>query len=186
MTAADAEQLLRNRGALLRGHFVLSSGRHSDTYVEKFRILQWPDVTSALCRGIAERFAGAADTVAGPTTGGIIVAFETARQLGARCVIAERAESGSGREFRRGFELGPGHRVLVVDDVLTTGGSVREVMEAVERTGAAVVGVAVLVDRTAGRTNFEYPFYAVLSLDIRSWEPSECPLCREGVPATVT
>ncbi len=186
MATLNAEQLLRDRGALLRGHFVLSSGRHSDTYVEKFRILQWPDVTTELCRGIAERFRESADTVAGPTTGGIIVAFETARQLGARCVIAERSEGGHGRAFRRGFELGPANRVLVVDDVLTTGGSVREVIEAVERTGATVVGVGVLVDRTAGRTIFDRPLYAALSLDVRSWEPAECPLCREGTPATVT
>src|SRR5690606_25992640 len=113
--STDVETLLRERGALLTGHFQLSSGRHADTYIEKFRILQWPDLTESLCRPIAERFSGQADIVAGPTTGGVILAYETARQMGLPSVIAERRDDGAGREFRRGFEVGPANRVLIVD-----------------------------------------------------------------------
>jgi orotate phosphoribosyltransferase len=189
------ERLLEERGAMLRGHFQFASGRHGDTYVEKFRILQWPDITSTLCERIAaafrpsdERTTGeTANVVAGPTTGGVILSFETARQLGLRSLIAEKREDGSpGREFRRGFEIGPGDRVLVVDDVLTTGGSIREVIDAVRARGAEVAGVGVLVDRTAGRTDFGVPFAAAISLDIASWAPGECPLCARGEPLKIT
>lgn len=182
----DLPALLESRGALLRGHFQLASGRHSDTYIEKFRLLQWPDLTSVLCAQIADRFRGQANLVAGPTTGGVILAFDTARHLGTRCVIAERREEGPGREFRRGFEVGPSDAVLVVDDVLTTGGSIREVLEALAGRGARVAGVAVLIDRSAGRTDFGVPFYACLAVDVASWAPSDCGLCREDVPLTIT
>jgi len=180
------ERQLQARGALLRGHFQFSSGRHGDTYVEKFRILQWPDVTSEACQMIADHFRGAPNLVAGPTTGGIILSYETARHLGLRSVIAERKDDGSGREFKRGFEIGPGDRVLVVDDVLTTGGSVREVVDAVLARGAEVVGVGMLVDRTNGSVDFGVPFFACIALEIASWEPSECALCKQGIPLQVT
>jgi orotate phosphoribosyltransferase len=182
----DLEHELEARGALLRGHFALSSGRHAAIFIEKFRILQWPDLTSEFCRRIAERFQAEANLVAGPTTGGVILAFETARHLGVRAVIAERRDDGKGREFRRGFEIGPGDRVLVVDDVLTTGGSIREVLEAVRERGATATGVGVLVDRSGGRTEFDAPLYACLALDVPSWAPRDCDLCRQGVPLTVT
>ncbi len=185
MTTNLEDQLLA-RGALLRGHFQFASGRHGDTYVEKFRILQWPDVTGEACGMIAEHFRGQPNLVAGPTTGGIILAYETARHLGLRSIIAERKEPGSGREFKRGFEIGPGDRVLVVDDVLTTGGSVREVIDAVRERGAEVVGVGMLVDRTGGGVDFGVPFYACLTLDIASWDAAECELCKAGVPLVVT
>jgi orotate phosphoribosyltransferase len=183
-TRLEAE--LAARGALLRGHFQLASGRHGDTYIEKFRILQWPDLTGEMCARIADVFRGKANLVAGPTTGGVILSYETARHLGLRSVIAERTDSGEGREFKRGFEIGPGDRVIVVDDILTTGGSIRDVLSAVRARGAEVVGVAVLVDRTGGATDFGVPFFACLTVEIASWEPSECRLCREGVPLTVT
>ncbi len=186
MTNSDLESQLAERGALLRGHFQLSSGRHADTYVEKFRILQWPDLTGKLCGLIADHFRGRANLVAGPTTGGVILAYETARHLGLRSIIAERADSGEGREFKRGFEIGPGDRVLIVDDVLTTGGSVRDVIDAVRARGAEVAGVGMLVDRTGGRVDFGVPFYACITLDIASWPPEECQLCREGVELVVT
>ncbi|MGD9933123.1 MAG: orotate phosphoribosyltransferase [Dehalococcoidia bacterium] len=183
----DLERLLAERGALMRGHFQFASGRHGDTYVEKFRILQWPDITSGLCERIASALSGTADVVAGPTTGGVILAFETARQMGLKAIIAERRGDGEpGREFRRGFEIGPGDRVLVVDDVLTTGGSIRDVLDAVVRTGATVAGVGVLVDRTGGKTDFGVPFASAISLDIVSWAPEECPLCTAGQPLQIT
>ncbi len=185
VTIGFEEQLLA-RGALLRGHFQLASGRHADTYIEKFRILQWPDLTSDLCRQIADHFRGKTNLVAGPTTGGIILSFETAKHLGLRSIIAERRDDGEGREFKRGFEVGPGDRVLVVDDILTTGGSVRDVVDAVRSRGAEVAGVGMLVDRSAGKIAFGVPFFACLTVNIASWAPAECDLCRQGVALTLT
>ncbi len=187
------EDLLASRGALLRGHFQLASGRHGDLYIEKFRILQWPDVTGPLCAMIADHFRGQANLVAGPTTGGVILSYETARHLGLRSIIAEKKHDGSSaslsrtaREFKRGFEIGPGDRVLVVDDVLTTGSSIREVIDAVRGRGAEVAGVGVLVDRTNGAVDFGVPLFACLSYEAASWDPVECHLCRQGVPLVVT
>ncbi|OAI43279.1 hypothetical protein AYO38_10880 [bacterium SCGC AG-212-C10] len=184
--SSDAIQELEARGAILRGHFQFASGRHGDTYVEKFRILQWPDLTGPLCEQIAGAFRGQANLVAGPTTGGIILSYETARHLGLASVIAERAEEGPGREFKRGFEVGPENTVLVVDDVLTTGGSIREVIAAVEARGAKVAGVGVLIDRTSGKVDFGVPFFACISLDVASYAPEECAQCKQGVPLTLT
>lgn len=184
----DEEQVLqifREAGAILEGHFVLASGRHSGTYLEKFQVLQYPEHTEALCRLIAGHFREAQpDLVAGPTTGGVILSYEVARQLGIRGIFAER--EGEGRRFGRGFEVRPGERVLVVDDILTTGGSIRQVLEAVRASGGEPIGVAVLVDRTAGRVGFDLPFFACLELEIASYEPADCPLCRERVPIKVT
>ena len=182
----DLEEQLQARGAVLRGHFQLASGRHADTYVEKFRILQWPDLTGELCGRIAEHFRGMANVVAGPTTGGVILAYETARHLGVYSIIAEKMEVGTAREFRRGFEIGPGDKVLVVDDVLTTGGSIREVIQAVKARGATVAGVGVLVDRAGGTVDFGVPFFACLSIDVASWVPDECGLCKQNVPLVIT
>ena len=182
----DLEAVLQERGAVLRGHFQFASGRHGDTYIEKFRILQWPDLTSDMCKLIAEHFRGVPNLLAGPTTGGILLAHDTARHLGLPSFIAEKREDGPGREFRRGFELGPEHKVLVVDDVLTTGGSVREVIDAVRERGAEVVGVGMLVDRTGGKVDFGVPFFACISIDVVSWTPEECPLCKQGVALKIT
>jgi len=197
----SAERLLRDAGALIEGHFQLASGKHSPLYVEKFRLLERPPQTEALCRMIA---AWARDLrpelVAGPTTGGIIISYEVARLLGVRGIFAEKDPSTSlrtgpstslrtgngGRSFQRGFEIGPGERTLIVDDVLTTGGSVREVLEAVRRRGGQPVGVAVLADRSAGTADFALPFFACLTLDLPVYEPGRCPLCAKGVALTVT
>jgi len=126
------------------------------------------------------------ETVAGPTTGGIILAYEVARQLGLRGIFAERASEG-GRAFQRDFRLRPGERVLVVDDVLTSGASVHDTIEAVAVTGATCVGVAVLVDRSGGAVRFgELPFFAATEFSLQTYGPQDCPLCRDGVPLTVT
>ncbi len=181
------ETNLQERGAILRGHFQFASGRHGDTYIEKFRILQWPDVTERMCKLIAEHFKGVPNLCAGPTTGGIILSYETARQLGLASIIAERKdESSDEREFKRGFEVGPGDRVLVVDDVMTTGGSIRHVIDAVRATGAEVVGVGALVDRTAGSVDFGVPFFACITVNIESFDPADCRQCKEGVELKVT
>ncbi len=185
ITPGDVEQVFRTSGALREGHFVLASGRHSPMYLEKFQVLQRPLETERLCRAIAQ-WARTLDvaTVAGPTTGGIILAHEVARQLGVRAVYAERPEDGAGRELRRGFALAREERVLVVDDIMTTGGSVQETMAAVRSAGGRVVGAAVLVDRSGGAADLEVPFHALWTVSISSYAPPDCPLCAKGLPAT--
>ena len=177
------EDIFSRAGAYLEGHFLLSSGKHSPVYLEKFQVLQWPQETARLCQAIVESARGlGVQTVAGPTTGGIIVAHEVARQLGARAVYAERTADGSGREFRRGFQLHPGERVLVVDDIMSTGGSVQDTIDAVRACGAEVVGVGVLVDRSGGQAQFGVPLIALWDVSIPSYPPHECPQCAQGIP----
>jgi orotate phosphoribosyltransferase len=177
--AIDLGVLLKESGVLREGHFLLTSGKHSDRYFEKFRILEQPPVCEQFARAIAERFRGAGVTVVcGPTTGGVIIAYEVARQLGARCVIAEKAETG--RKVGRGFRLGPDDRVLVVDDVLTTGGSINETLAAVRQSGAAIVGVGVYVDRSSG-VDFGVPLFGAFRQQVAAWEAPACPLCQAGV-----
>jgi len=180
----EVEELFRASGAFLEGHFVLSSGRHSPRYLEKFQVLQWPKRTERLCAAIVERVRDLGiDTVAGPTTGGIILAHEVGRQLEVRAVYAERSESGPGRVFRRGFQLGGDARVLVVDDIMSTGGSVDETIAAVRAAGADVVAAAVLVDRSGGRAHTSgVPYFALWEVAIDSYEPASCPQCAAGEP----
>ena len=177
-------ETLRAAGALKQGHFLLSSGRHSDQYVEKFDLLRQPDATSRACALIAERVAGQEiDVVVGPTTGGVILAFEVARQLGVKAAYAERSNgNGAGREFRRGTTFEKGARILVVDDILTTGGSVRETLAALAAYKVEVIGIALLVDRSGGAVDLGVPGFSLVALDIASWDPGQCPLCQGGVP----
>src|SRR5829696_3097835 len=173
-------EMLRASGALKAGHFVLSSGRHSDQYVEKFDLLRQPKATSEICRFIADRFCDQEiDVVVGPTTGGVILAFEVARQLGVAAAYAERS-TNSGREFRRGTTFSLGTRVLVVDDILTTGGSLRETLAALASHPVYIAGVAVLVDRSGGEVDLGVPYIALATMDIATWDASDCPLCRRG------
>lgn len=173
-------------GAILHGHFQLNSGRHSDRYLEKFNLLQWPPHTELVCRKMADGMRHTAPrTVAGPTTGGVLLAYEVGRQLGLRGIFAERDPAG-GRSFQRDFRLEPGERVLVVDDVLTSGASITDTLAAVRQAGGEVVGVAVMVDRSGGRVTFGVPFFAATEVDMQTFEPTDCPLCRDGVPLTVT
>jgi len=185
VTPREVERIFREAGAFREGHFVLASGMHSSRYLEKFQVLQWPVRTAELCADIAQWAVHLElRTVAGPTTGGIILAHEVARQMGLRAVYAERKESGRGREFRRGFELAPDERVLVVDDIMTTGGSVHETIDAVRGAGAQVVGAAVLVDRSGGAARLDVPLHALWTLDIPTHAPGDCPACADGVPVT--
>ena len=178
---------VRETGALLEGHFQLASGVHSDRYLEKFNLLQWPGHTEAACRPIVEAARPLAPrTVAGPTTGGVILAYEAARQLGLRGVIAERNPDGPGRRIQRDFRLEAGERVLVIDDVLTSGGSVRDTLDAVRLAGGEPIAVGVLVDRSAGRVAFDVPLFASMTLDLDTYPPDDCPLCRDGIRLTVT
>lgn len=182
LTPEEVERIFRDAGALLEGHFVLASGRHSARYLEKFRVFERPRLTDRLCAGIVERVTTPIDTVAGPTTGGILLAHEVARQMDRRAVYAEREEGQPGRAFRRGQVLRPGERVLVVDDVLSTGGSVRETLAAVRESGAVIVGAAVLVDRSGGM-QLGTPLIALWTTEIETFDPRSCPLCARGVPA---
>lgn len=184
MSEANLLDQLRASGALKEGHFLLASGRHSDRYVEKFDLLRNPAATVAACGLIADQFRSAGiDVVVGPTTGGVILAFDVARQLGAKAAYAERASEGaSGREIRRGTTFAPGQRVLVVDDILTTGGSIRETLGALEAHPVEVVAVAVLVDRSRGDLDFGVPLVSLARMDIATWTPDDCPLCAKGEP----
>ncbi len=180
----DLLTVLRDAGALKDGHFLLASGRHSGQYVEKFDLLRRPRATETACRGFADRFRDeAVDVVVGPTTGGILLAFEVARQLDVLSAYAERRSDGeAGREIRRDTTFAPGSRVLVVDDILTTGGSIRETLAALEHHLVNVIGVGVLVDRSGGNVDFGVPLVPLVSLDIETWQPETCPLCATGVP----
>jgi len=177
----DIEGIFLKSGALLKGHFLLASGRHSPIYWEKFRVLQFPEYTEQLCRMIAEHYRGQGiQVVAGPTTGGIILAFEVAKQLGVRSLFAEK--EGEERVFRRGFSIDRGERVLVVDDILTTGGSISEVMAAVNKLGGKVIGVGVLVDRSEQEPAFGVPLFSCHRALTPTYAPEDCPLCAAKVP----
>lgn len=174
-------EIFKTAGAIKEGHFLLASGLHSPVYWEKFCILQYPDLTQRLCRLIAQHFKPQKiDVVAGPTTGGIILAFETARQLGTRGIFAEK--EGGARVFRRDFEIAPGQRVLIVDDILTTGSSLRETINAVARLGGTVIGIGVLVDRSEKNLDFDAPLFSCLRAPTTVYSRQECPLCAAGMP----
>lgn len=178
----NIEQIFEKAGAILKGHFLLTSGRHSPVYWEKFKVLQYPNYTQQLCRLIADHFRQQEIQVAaGPTTGGIILAFEVARQLGVRGIFAEKIGEKE-RAFKRGFGINAGERVLIVDDILTTGGSIREVMEAVTRQGGITIGIGVLVDRSEQKTDFGVPLFSCHRAETITYSPQDCPLCTEGIP----
>jgi len=178
---AEVARLYESKGALLRGHFRLSSGLHSGVYLQSALILQYPDEARRLGADLADRLRHvAAETVVAPALGGILVAHEVARALGVRGLFTEREEGRM--TLRRGFSLGAEERCLVVEDVVTTGGSTREVIACVEATGARVVGVGALVDRSGGQARFDQPFEALLRLSVPNYKPEDCPMCREGRP----
>ncbi len=200
--ARRTEELFRSSGALRQGHFQLKSGRHGDAYVEKFAVLSDPAATSELVGFWAGAFRDdedgddtRVDVVSGPTTGGVILAFETGRQLGVRAIFAEEVRAADGstyREFRRGFRIEPGERVLLVDDILTTGGSLLAMLPVIEEQGGDIVECVVLVDRSGGGTNTltspstgrVYPLRSLWRLDLPTWEPgaATCPRCADGTP----
>ena len=197
--ARRTEELFRRSGALRDGHFLLKSGRHSSAYLEKFQVLQDTAATSELCSFWVTRHRdqdglATVDLVAGPTTGGVILAFETGRQLKTRAIFAEEVRADDGvvrREFRRGFTIARGERVVLVDDILTTGGSLLAMIPAVEAAGGEIVDCHVLVDRSGGMTTLTsptsgriYPLSALWVLDLPTYEPGgpTCPRCATGEP----
>lgn len=192
MRPDEVLETLEASGAVRRGHFRLTSGLHSDLFLLCAQVMQYPVHTERLAEELARPFSDQrVQVVVGPALGGIILAYEVARKLGARAIFAEKTgakklppenSGSSAMALRRGFVLRPGERALVVEDALTTGGSIRSVIEVVRAHGAQVVGAAVLVDRSGGKTDLGVPLHALLSLEVRAWEPTQCPLCREHVP----
>ncbi len=181
LTREEIIQLFKEKEVMLEGHFLLTSGRHSDKYMQCAKLFQYADVSELICKQLAGQFAGVKiDLVAGPAIGGIIMAYEMGRQLGVKNIFAER-DNGV-MTLRRGFEVPGGANVLVVEDVVTTGGSVREVIELIRQSGANVAGVGSVVDRSAGQVDFGCDFKAVLSMEVKSYEPHECPICKQGLP----
>lgn len=179
----DLGALLLKSGAILKGHFVLTSGRHSDTYFEKFRVLEQPDVLSTLCQEIANEHTGKGiEAVAGPTTGGIIIAFEVARLMGLPAIYVEN-DSGV-KTLRRGKILTPGQKVLVVDDVLTTGRSLVETQVAIEKAGASVTHFAVLIDRSPDGLDLGRPLFGAYKVDAISYSSEELPTWLAEIPTT--
>ena len=173
-------KMLIKAEVVLDGHFLLTSGLHSPRYLEKFRLLQHPEYTGRMCGMVAEHFSGmGVEVVAGPALGGVILAYEVARLLGVRAVYAEKV--GDGRGFRRGLNIEAGERTLVVDDILTTGGSVVDVIDAVRAEGGNVLGVGVLIDRSGGGVDVGAPLYACHRVEVPTYRPEECPECGDGV-----
>ncbi|WP_441561462.1 orotate phosphoribosyltransferase [Colibacter massiliensis] len=186
LSEAEVRALLVETEAVLEGHFLLTSGLHSPLYVEKFNVLQHPEYTEKLCRELAERFKNKrVQTVMGPMTGGILLAHEVGKALGTRAIFTER-EKGK-MTLRRGFRIEPGERVLIVEDIVTTGGSVKEVVDVVKAAGGDIVGVGLLVDRSGGKAEFGVPqkdIQALLHLTVPTYEPAACPLCAAGTVLT--
>ncbi len=182
----EQKELLRifeTTGALQNGHFLLTSGLHSPSYFQCALVLQYPEYRERLCREIVEYYqleGEQIDVVIAPAIGGIMVALEVGRQLGVRSMFAER-EEGKMR-LRRGFSLAPGESVLIVEDVITTGGSVREVVELVEAVGCYIVGVGCVVNRSRGKLDLEVPVFAVFESRLLTYPPEKCPLCKQHIP----
>ena len=186
MTETEILNIFKKTGALLTGHFLLTSGRHSDRYFQCAKVLQYPEYTEVLCKMIADNFRNTElDTVIAPAIGGLVVGQEVARQLNKRFIFAERPASQGEEDkklsLRRGFTLDENEKVLVCEDVVTTGGSVFEVIDIVKSNNAKVVGVGFIVDRSNGKVDFKYPQFSTLKMDVVSYLPDECPLCREDI-----
>ncbi|MEI7707995.1 MAG: orotate phosphoribosyltransferase [Chlorobium sp.] len=180
MSTSAMLDVFKTTGALLEGHFKLTSGRHSNTYFQCAKVLQYPEHLTAVCGEIARHFADKnVETVISPAIGGIVVGTEVGRQLGVKTIFAERKDGVM--TIRRGFSLEPDERVLVIEDVITTGGSVAEVIELIKRSGASLVGVGSVVDRSNGRVRLADDHFSVLSMEVISFTPEECPLCKKGV-----
>jgi orotate phosphoribosyltransferase len=182
MTENEILDIFRKHSALLEGHFVLSSGLHSDRYIQCALVLQYPRVAEQLCSALAEISSNlGASVVAAPALGGVLVAHEVARALGVRAVFTERQEGVM--TLRRGFTLNLGEPTLVVEDVITTGLSTRETIQCLEQAGGKMVGAGALIDRSGGAADLGLPKVALVTLKIQNYNPADCPLCKAGIPA---
>ncbi len=176
-------EIFAKTGVLLEGHFQLTSGKHSARYLQCAKVFQYPEHAETLCKSLGESFIQEKpDLCIGPALGGVVIAYETARSLGVRGLFAERDKDGT-MALRRGFTIEPGERVLVLEDVVTTGGSVKEVIELVKELGGNVIGVGTIVDRSGGTADFGVPYTSLIQVDVTAYEPDDCPLCRAGSPA---
>jgi orotate phosphoribosyltransferase len=175
-------KIFRESGALLEGHFILTSGLHSDKYFQCAKVFQYPWHAQTLCRAVAGHYGSAhIDAVVSPAVGGIVVGQEIARQLNVRSIFTERVDGKM--TLRRGFAVAPGEKILVAEDVTTTGGSVREVVEAVKAQGGNVIGVTGVVDRSGGKAEFGVPYFSLLKMDAVTYPPDACLLCKAGSQA---
>jgi orotate phosphoribosyltransferase len=173
-------EIFEKAEVLLEGHFLLTSGKHSARYLQCARVFQYPDFAEELCGALADAFKEhKVDVCIGPALGGVVIAYETARALNTRGLFAERDKEGV-MALRRGFVIKPGERVLVLEDVVTTGGSVREVMDVVRQLGGEIAGVGTIVDRSNYTADFGVPYNSLIQLDVQSYDPASCPLCQEG------
>ncbi len=181
MNALDTLSIFKRKKALLEGHFLLSSGKHSQKYLQCAKVLEDPRLSAKLCRELAKKFRGKkVDAVVGPALGGITLAYELARALGARALFAERVKGKM--SLRRGFTLSAGERVLIAEDVITTGGSVKEVIKAIKPFAVKFVGVGALIDRSKGNSVFgEIPLKSLKKVKVQTYRPSECPLCKKHI-----
>ncbi len=183
MTENEVLKLFDKYNALLTGHFRLSSGLHSERYLQCALVLQYPDVAAKMAKAIAEKFsADKIDVVVGPALGGVTIAYEVARAIGVRGLFTERQDGAM--VLRRGFSIKPGEKVLVVEDVITTGGSTKEVISVVKASGGIVAGVGSVIDRSSGGANFGVKFEPLAKLKIETFEEGSCPLCKKNIPVT--
>jgi orotate phosphoribosyltransferase len=183
MTKEEIRELLVETDVIQEGHFVLSSGRHADIYMQCAKVLQYPEHAAILAAEIAEKWEDETiDVVIGPALGGVVLSYAVAEELGVRSIFSERKNGEM--KIRRGFELKPGENVLVVEDVVTTGGSVKEVLAVLEELDVEIVGLSSIVDRSNGQVKFNYDFKALLPVDIKSYKAGQCKLCEDNVPIT--
>jgi len=181
VTSKDVLKIFREKNALLEGHFELSSGLHSEKYLQCALILQYPDLAEKFAKALAEKFKKEKiGVVVGPALGGITLAYEVARQLGVRGIFSERQDSQM--LLRRGFQIEDKEKVLVVEDVVTTGLSTKEVIGLVRTSGGMVVGVASIIDRSGGNVKFDVVFESLAKVDIKTYKEEDCPLCKKGMP----
>lgn len=179
----DILETYRRTGAMRTGHFLLASGGHTDRFFQSATVMQFPDAARRLGRAIAELWSNVdIDFVIGPAMGGVVLAAVTAQFLGARALFAEKTEDGKAMYIRPGMSVRAGERFLAVEDVVTTGGSVRKAIRAAEAAGGTCVGVSSVIDRNEGTTPFEFPYRPLTSLRVVTYDPADCPLCRRGVP----
>jgi orotate phosphoribosyltransferase len=179
MTSEQVLDIYKKTGALLTGHFLLSSGLHSEQYLQSALVLQQPAIATKLCLALSEHFKNSSiEVVIAPALGGVFVSHETARALGVRALFAERVNGEL--SLRRGFAIKPGERVLVVEDVITTGKSTKETIEVVRKAGGVVIAAGSLVDRSGGKADLGVPYTSLVTLDVPTYTPEACPLCKAG------
>lgn len=184
MTSQEIKSLFEELGVVLNGHFLLTSGKHSPTFLQCSQLFQYPEHTAKVAKALAEKFKDTkAEVIIGPAMGGVILSYEVARHLGLKSMYAEKDGNG-GMVFKRGFKLAPGTKVLIVEDAVSTGGSVKKVITACDNVGLDIVGIGVLVDRSAGKVKLHKNQQALLSMEVPAYESNACPLCEKNLSLT--